>query len=323
MRALILGCSLLALAAPVAQAQQTDLPATSSSGAVATAPGTYQVFFGFDEAQLTADAQDVVAQAAQAYRTDGSATIMVTGHTDTVGSSAYNQNLSERRAEAVAVELVRQGVPQTAITTVGRGEQDLLVPTGDEVREAQNRRVEIQLPEPPAPPVMAEPVAPAEPAPVPEEEEPGRFTFTVGGVYGHNFGETDGTDGGDKTENDLAGLQLTFDALPAFLGGLSLKQSILGSFNGVDDGLVGRTVASLNLMPLNLVVFRPFLSANFGGVYGEGVQDGLVAGPEIGFDISPFGATTLRTSVAYDYQFRNAGWDEGILWGGVSLGYRF
>ena len=321
MRALILGCSLLALAAPVAQAQQTDMPA-SSSGAEATAPGTYMVFFGFDEARLTAEAQDVVAQAAQAYRTDGTATVMVSGHTDTVGSSAYNQNLSERRAEAVAVELVRQGVPENAISTVGRGEQDLLVPTGDEVREARNRRVEIQLPEPPAPPVMAEPVAPAEPAPMPEEE-PGRFTFTVGGLFGHNFGETDGETGGDKTENDLAGVEFTFDALPAFLGGLSFKQAALWSINGVDDGLSGRSVLSLNLMPLNLVVFRPFLSANFGGVYGEGVQDGLVAGPEFGFDIGLTESTILRAKVAYDYQFRNAGWDEGIAWGGLNLGLRF
>jgi hypothetical protein len=158
-----------------------------------------------------------------------------------------------------------------------------------------------------------------------EEEGPGRFTFQLGGLYGHNFGETDGEDDGDgdETENDLVGAELTFDALPAFLGGLSLKQAVLWSLNGVDDGLTGRTVASLNLMPLNLVVFRPFLSANFGGVYGEGVQDGLVAGPELGFDISPFGGTTIRTKVAYDYQFRNNGWDEGILWGGVSLGYRF
>ena len=218
---------------------------------------------------------------------------------------------------------MRQGVPEIADRDRGLGEQDLLVPTGDEVLEARNRRVEIQLPAPPAPPVVAEPVAPAEPAPMPEEEEPGRFTFTVGGLFGHNFGETDGETGGDKTENDLAGVEFTFDALPAFLGGLSFKQAALWSINGVDDGLSGRSVLSLNLMPLNLVVFRPFLSANFGGVYGEGVQDGLVAGPEFGFDIGLTESTLLRAKVAYDYQFRNAGWDEGIAWAGLNLGLRF
>jgi len=328
MKHLLIGVSLLALAAPVAQAQQSDLPAR---GSASSAAGTYQVFFGFDEASLTAEARDVVAQAAQSYRSDGSATIVVSGHTDTVGSSDYNQDLGARRAEAVAAELERQGVPQNAISTTSRGEDDLLVPTGDGVREAQNRRVEIQLPAP-APvasapeAVVAEPVAPAEPPPPEEEEEPGRFTFQLGGLYGHNYGETDGDDGGDgdETENDLVGAELTFDALPAFLGGLSLKQAALWSLNGVDDGLTGRTVASLNLMPLNLVVFRPYLSANFGGVYGEGVQDGLVAGPELGFDINLFEGVVLGAKLAYDYQFRNSSdWDEGIAWGGIDLGYRF
>ena len=121
----------------------------------------------------------------------------------------------------------------------------------------------------------------------------------------------------------IAGVELTFNALPTAFGGVSLKQAALWSFNGVDDGLTGRTVASLNLMPLNLVVFRPFLSANFGGVYGEGVQDGLVVGPELGFDIGITESTVLRAKVAYDYQFRNAGWDEGILWGGLNFGLQF
>ena len=53
--------------------------------------------------------------------------------------------LSVRRADAVKAELVRLGVPAANITTIGRGQEDLLVPTKDGVREPQNRRVEIQL----------------------------------------------------------------------------------------------------------------------------------------------------------------------------------
>jgi len=294
----------------------------SDAGQVAA--GTFRIFFGFDEASLTSEARQVIAQAADEWRRSGAALVSVVGHTDTVGSEAYNLELSERRAESVAQELIRQGVPAAEITTIGRGESDLLVPTGDGVAEPQNRRVEIEIPLPPPPPpepVAAAPVAPVEPPP--EPEEPGRFTFTVGGLFGHNFAETDGETGGDKTENDLAGVELTFDALPAFLGGLSFKQAALWSINGVDDGLTGRSVLSLNLMPLNLVVFRPFLSANFGGVYGEGVQDGLVAGPELGFDIGITESTLLRAKVAYDFQFRNPTYDEGIAWGGLSLGWRF
>jgi outer membrane protein OmpA-like peptidoglycan-associated protein len=51
--------------------------------------------------------------------------------------------LSLRRANAVKDSLVREGVPASAITVIGRGESNPLVPTGDGVREPQNRRVEI------------------------------------------------------------------------------------------------------------------------------------------------------------------------------------
>ncbi len=67
----------------------------------------------------------------------------MTGHTDTVGSDAYNMRLSRRRAEAVSAELQAQGVPSSEIEIVAKGKRDLLVPTGDGVREPQNRRVQI------------------------------------------------------------------------------------------------------------------------------------------------------------------------------------
>ncbi|TBR25145.1 MAG: OmpA family protein, partial [Reyranella sp.] len=62
---------------------------------------------------------------------------------DTSGSESYNMALSLRRANAVKDALVREGVPATNIAVLGRGEQGLLVQTGDNVREPQNRRVEI------------------------------------------------------------------------------------------------------------------------------------------------------------------------------------
>jgi outer membrane protein OmpA-like peptidoglycan-associated protein len=71
--------------------------------------------------------------------------VQVVGHTDTVGSASYNQNLSERRAASVAAELERLGVPADAITTEGRGFSDPMVPTGPGVREPQNRRAVIDL----------------------------------------------------------------------------------------------------------------------------------------------------------------------------------
>ena len=80
---------------------------------------------------------------ASAYKQKGSARITATGHTDTSGSESYNMALSLRRANAVKDALVREGVPATNIAVLGRGEQGLLVQTGDNVREPQNRRVEI------------------------------------------------------------------------------------------------------------------------------------------------------------------------------------
>jgi outer membrane protein OmpA-like peptidoglycan-associated protein len=325
MRALLIGCSLLALTAPVAHAQVQTSP---ESGAIAeprqTSPGDYLVFFAFDSAELEADARQTFAEAAEAYRRTGEAQqITATGHTDTSGSAEYNLELSQRRAEAVAAELGRQGVPATDIVTIGRGEEDLLVPTADGVREPRNRRVEIVVPQAPPPPEPAPVVAaPEPPPPAPAEPAPDSdaFTFALGPVYGHNFGETDGED--DKTENDLVGAELTFRALPGFLGGVSLKQMGLWSFNGIDDGLTGRTVASLDFAP-DLGIVRPTLAINGGGVYGKGVQDGFVVGPEIRLDIAPFGGFNIGLKAAYDYQFRNEDWDEGILWAGLDLGVRF
>src|SRR5687767_10846121 len=321
MRSLLIGVSLLALAAPAAYAQGADVPTDVVSGPVE--PGRYLVFFGLDRATLTPDGRSAVSEAAQDFLRTGAARISLAGHADRSASEAYNQRLSERRVEAVRKELVRLGVPDSAIGTVALGETDPLVQTADGVREARNRRVEIEVPQPPpaarpAPPVVAAP-APAEPVqPTPvAEERPKRFTFTLGPVYGHNFKEQDE----GETENDLVGAELTFNALPGFLGGLSLKQGVFYAFNG-QDGIAGRSALSLDFAP-DLGFVRPRLSANFGGVYGEGVQDGLVAGPELGLDINLPGGFTVRPKVAYDYQFRNSDWDEGIVWGGLDLGIRF
>jgi OmpA-OmpF porin, OOP family len=114
----------------------------------AAAPEKFLVFFDWDKAVVTPEGRRVVASAAEAYKTSGRATIVATGYTDLSGPPAYNYKLSERRAAAVKAELVRLGVPATSITTIGRGENDPLVPTKDGVREAQNRRVEIQIQSP-------------------------------------------------------------------------------------------------------------------------------------------------------------------------------
>jgi outer membrane protein OmpA-like peptidoglycan-associated protein len=87
----------------------------------------------------------VLSEAANAVRQLGSVTVRISGHTDTVGSVSANQKLSECRAGAARRNLVIKGVPAEAIRTAGYGESQLLIQTGDGVKEPQNRRVNVDL----------------------------------------------------------------------------------------------------------------------------------------------------------------------------------
>jgi OmpA-OmpF porin, OOP family len=104
---------------------------------------SYLVFFDWDKANLTDRARQIVSEAAANSTKVQYTRLEVNGYTDTSGTPKYNQGLSVRRAQAVAAELVKDGVPKSAITIQGFGETHLLVPTGEGVREPQNRRVEI------------------------------------------------------------------------------------------------------------------------------------------------------------------------------------
>jgi len=103
------------------------------------------VFFDWDKATLSDRAREVIKNAADTSTKVQYTRIEVNGYTDTSGTKQYNQGLSVRRAKAVQGELVRNGVPATAITIQGFGDTNLLVPTGPGVREPQNRRVEIVI----------------------------------------------------------------------------------------------------------------------------------------------------------------------------------
>src|SRR5690606_11674215 len=103
------------------------------------------VFFEFDKAELTADAQQVLKQAAEAFKAGEKVEVLVHGHTDRSGSDAYNQKLSERRAAAAKAYVESQGLSGDILKTEAFGESQPLVDTADGVREPQNRRAEIKV----------------------------------------------------------------------------------------------------------------------------------------------------------------------------------
>ncbi len=104
---------------------------------------SYLVFFDFNKSDLTPQALSIVNQAAANAGPAKVTKLEVTGHTDTVGSDAYNMRLSRRRAESVAAQLEKDGIPSSEIAIYAKGKRDLLVPTADGVKEPQNRRVQI------------------------------------------------------------------------------------------------------------------------------------------------------------------------------------
>lgn len=105
----------------------------------------FVVYFGFDSTNVTDAGRATVDEVVAAVQSLGTAALSLVGHADTVGSAAYNQGLSERRAERVAAALAERGIPTGEMTLAGRGESDPARLTNNNVREPLNRRVEITL----------------------------------------------------------------------------------------------------------------------------------------------------------------------------------
>ena len=108
-------------------------------------PKQFIIFFGYNKCNITAEADAVLSEAASSAKSNGSASVRIVGHTDTSGSSAYNQKLSECRANAAKSNLVGKGVSEGSIATSGKGETELMVQTGDGVKEPQNRRATVDV----------------------------------------------------------------------------------------------------------------------------------------------------------------------------------
>ncbi len=103
------------------------------------------ILFDFDSSELRAEARTNLANLARSLQEYGKTSVMLVGHTDAIGSDAYNQGLSERRARAAADFIVSQGVARDRVVALGRGELEPVASNDDEWGRQQNRRVEVAI----------------------------------------------------------------------------------------------------------------------------------------------------------------------------------
>lgn len=113
--------------------------------ALPAAPASYLLYFVMGRDELTDESKSRLKEVLAEIRNRPVPDVLLIGHTDTVGGNQSNDVLSRQRAERVRDILVRAGIKVNRIVVTGRGERDLLVPTRDNVEEARNRGVEINV----------------------------------------------------------------------------------------------------------------------------------------------------------------------------------
>jgi OOP family OmpA-OmpF porin len=126
---------------PVAQAPEAPVVAPTVTKVTLNA----DTFFDFDKSTIKPEGRQVLDQVADTVQSIDLETLIATGHTDSIGAEAYNQKLSERRANAVKAYLVNKGVPADRIYTEGKGEAQPVASNKTREGRAQNRRVEIEI----------------------------------------------------------------------------------------------------------------------------------------------------------------------------------
>ena len=103
------------------------------------------ILFASGSASLRSDLQADIRTVGRSLLQYPNTTVQVLGHTDSDGDAAYNQNLSQRRAQSVASLLVSEGVPSSRVSSIGRGEDQPVASNLTAEGKQQNRRVEIVI----------------------------------------------------------------------------------------------------------------------------------------------------------------------------------
>lgn len=125
---------------PVAQAQ-APVTAPTATKVVLNA----DTFFDFDKSTIKPEGRQILDQVASQAESINLETLIATGHTDSIGTEAYNQKLSDRRANSVKQYLISKGIDSNRIYTEGKGELSPVATNKTREGRAQNRRVEIEI----------------------------------------------------------------------------------------------------------------------------------------------------------------------------------
>lgn len=107
--------------------------------------GSDYLKFEFDKAELRPEDRELLSRVAGILLTSQDYTLSVNGHTDDLGTEAYNQKLSERRAQAVRDYLVKAGLPPEILSVTGHGKSLPIVRGTSDAARAKNRRVELGI----------------------------------------------------------------------------------------------------------------------------------------------------------------------------------
>ncbi len=138
-------------AAPAPAPAAAPTPAAPAAAVVPAAPASEKVtfaadaFFDFDKSVLKDEGKAKLDDVASKLGSINLEVIIAVGHTDSVGSDAYNQALSVRRSEAVKAYLVGKGVEKNRVYTEGKGEKQPVADNKTSDGRAKNRRVEIEI----------------------------------------------------------------------------------------------------------------------------------------------------------------------------------
>lgn len=130
---------------PLPQYPASVKPAEPAQSEVITLSDAGDVLFAFNQSELTPTAKSQLDSIMGKLEDADVVSIKVVGFTDSVGSDAYNQALSQRRASSVAEYLLSQGVAPNKITSEGKGESQPVADNETDEGRAKNRRVELHI----------------------------------------------------------------------------------------------------------------------------------------------------------------------------------